>query len=83
MGDTHGWYGMGLWPARSDLRPDLAPAVMLGAKKTVLGLALANRRHVASHRLPLRTLRTNAFIAFSWASMHSTSLSWVRQRSRL
>ncbi len=32
MGDAHGWYGVGLWPARSNLRLDLAPFVVLGAK---------------------------------------------------
>ena len=34
MGDAHGWYDMGLWPARSNLRPDLAPFRVLGAKDT-------------------------------------------------
>ena len=32
MGAAHGWYDMGRWPARSNLRPDLAPPVVLGAK---------------------------------------------------
>ena len=39
MGDAHGWYDMGRWPARSNLCFDLAPSVVLGAEQTVSGSA--------------------------------------------